>query len=365
MTSTFGKKIVTSIFGGSHDKTIGVVVDGFPLGTKIDMEELFSFMQRRAPGRNEFTSPRTEKDRPEFIAGIVDDTIVATTIAAIIKNINQHSDDYYRFRDVPRPSHADYVSYVKYKGLLDLRGSGAFSGRLTAPICIAGGIAKQILKERGIEIYSHLKNVGGLEDESLDYVNPDIEGLKKAMKRSIAALSEEKAFEMGQLIKKVKEDHDSVGGIIEAVATGLPVGLGEPNYGGFESVLASGIYAIPGVRGIEFGEGFSSVSMRGSDHNDTFIVEDGKVKTKTNHAGGINGGITNGMPLVFKVAMKPTSSIEMPQESFSLTKLEPRILEAKGRHDPCIALRALPAIEAITALTILDLMEVKSEDRRS
>ncbi|MDY6065526.1 MAG: chorismate synthase [Finegoldia sp.] len=364
MTSTFGKKIVTTIFGGSHDKTIGVVVDGLPLGFKIDMDALDDFLRRRAPGRSEFTTPRLEKDKPEFIAGIIDDTIVSTTIAAVIKNTNQNSAAYKRFADVPRPSHADYVSYVKYDGKLDMRGSGSFSGRLTAPLCIAGGIAKQVLESKGIKIYSHIKNIGGIEDEKVDYVNPDMDALRVATTRTVPAISEDRAKEMGELILKVKEEKDSLGGIVECLATGLPVGLGEPNYAGFESLISSGIFAIPGVRGIEFGDGFASAAMRGSSHNDAFVIEDGKVWTKTNHAGGINGGITNGMPLAFSVAMKPTPSIEKEQESFSLSERKARVLEAKGRHDPCISLRALPVIESVTALVILDLMEVSDDYKR-
>lgn len=360
MTASFGKKIVTTIFGSSHGKSIGVVVDGLPLGEEIDMDELLSFMKRRAPGNGKFTTKRSEKDIPEFIAGVEENKIVDRTICATIRNEDKKSSDYDKFKDLPRPSHADYVSYMKYGGLLDMRGSGSFSGRLTAPLCIAGGIAIQILKKKGIEISSHIKNLGGIKDDDVDYVNPNMEKLKECQKFEIPFLNEEKRNEAKNLLEKITEEKDSIGGEIECFATGIPVGLGEPNYDSFEANLSRLIFSMPGTRAIGFGRGFDAVEMRGSYHNDQFEIKNGKVLTKTNNAGGIVGGITNGMPIVFSVAMKPTASIAIEQDSISLKKKEEEKLIIKGRHDPCIALRSLPVIESILALTILDFMEINN-----
>lgn len=360
MTASFGQKIVTTVFGSSHGQNIGVVVDGLPLGTEIDVPELYAFMKRRAPGTNKYTTKRVEKDKPEFIAGVENNVIIANTICATIRNQDKISAHYEDFKDIPRPSHADYVSYVKYGGLLDMRGSGSFSGRLTAPICIAGAIAIQILKKRGIEIRSHLKNVGGIKDFEIDYVNPDMKALEACLNNEFPVVSKEAEEKIKELISQVIDETDSVGGEIECFATGVPIGLGEPNYNAFEANFARLIYSMPGTRGISFGRGFDAVEMRGSDHNDEFEVVDGKVMTKTNNAGGVVGGITNGMPIVVNVAMKPTASIAKQQDSFSLKSLEKKKLEAKGRHDPCIAIRALPVVESLLALVILDFMEMNN-----
>lgn len=360
MTSSFGQKLKITIFGHSHGNAIGLVADGFPLGTKIDMDKLNEFMKRRAPGSSKYTTRRREDDQVEFIAGVEGDRIVANTICAIIKNKDTISSDYESFRDIPRPSHADYVSNIKYQGLLDMRGSGPFSARLTAPLCIGGAIALQILEERGIEVRSHLKQVGGVHDVGIDYVNPDMEGLSSCSQKAIPVIDHYAEEKIKNLLEEVKANQDSVGGEVECVVTGLPVGLGEPNYKSFESQIASLVYAVPGTRAISFGRGFEAATMLGSDHNDEFQILDGKVVTKTNNAGGLVGGITNGMPLIFSVVMKPTASISKEQTSISLKDMKEEKLRIRGRHDPCIALRALPIIEALAALVILDFMEINN-----
>lgn len=356
MTSTFGKNIKTTIFGSSHQAYMGLVIDGLDLGFKIDMDKLNDFLQRRAPGRSSLTTKRKEDDRPIFIQGIKNDTIVSETVACIFKNSDTRSKDYEIFRDKPRPGHADYVSMIKYKGKLDMDGSGPFSGRLTAPLCLAGGICKQILEQKNIEIAARIKSIGSIEDDEVDFVNPDIKALKEIAFKDIPVISAEKEKKMRALIEKVKKEKDSIGASVEIFAKNLPQGLGNPNYDTFEGRISSLAFSIPACRGIEFGSGFNSTRMKGSENNDQFIMENGKIKTKTNWAGGVVGGITNGMPLVFRLAFKPTPSIGKLQETVSIKNKENTSLEIKGRHDPCLALRTPPIAEAITALTILDFM---------
>lgn len=358
MTAQFGKNVITTVFGQSHGHSIGVVIDGMPLGEEINFNELNEFLTRRAPGKNKLTTQRSEDDIPEFIAGIEDGKIVSTTICAVIKNKDHNSSDYEKFKDIPRPSHADFVAKIKYNDKMDMNGSGPFSGRLTAPLCVAGGIAKQILEKRGIQIFSHIKNLGGIKDSDISFTDPDIELLKNCVFKDIPVVSKESEVQIKRFLEQIKAEKDSVGAEVECFAIGTPIGLGEPNYEGFESVLSSGIFAIPGVRGISFGTGFGCVNMKGSEHNDEFEIGE-KVRTITNNAGGIVGGITNSMPIVFNVAIKPTASIGKLQKSFSFNNNKPQDLEITGRHDPCIALRVLPVIESVCALVILDFMERK------
>lgn len=357
MGASFGKKITTTVFGESHGDSIGVVIDGMPLGEKIDFEELIDFLDRRAPGRNKFLTQRFEEDTPKFISGVKNNTIVSNTICAVIKNKDYKSSDYIQFKDIPRPSHADFVSYIKYKGKMDMDGSGPFSGRLTAPLCISGGIAKQILEKRGIQICARIKNLGGIEDEKINFVKPNMSKLKECIKKDIPVVSDEARVKMEKLLEDIREEKNSIGAEIECFVTGTEIGLGNPNYDGFESVLSKGIFSIPGIRGLSFGTGFECINMKGSEHNDEFEVSNGLVKTITNHAGGIVGGITNGMPIVFSVAVKPTPSIGIKQKSFSITDNKQKDLIIEGRHDPCIAIRMVAVIEAVCALVILDFME--------
>lgn len=356
MASYLGERIHVSVFGQSHSPAIGVVVDGLPAGERVDMEELGRFLKRRAPGQNATSTPRKEADLPQFLSGLVDDVTCGAPLAALIENTNTRSQDYAQLRDKPRPGHADFTAQVKYGGFQDVAGGGHFSGRLTAPLCIAGGICLQILKRRGIEVAAHIASIAGEADRPFDPMGESVETLD-ALKRAPFPVMDEKAGErMRKVILQAKEEGDSVGGVIECLVTGVPAGLGEPMFGGMENRLAAALFGIPAVKGVEFGAGFGVATMRGSENNDPFTVKDGKVVTETNHAGGILGGITNGMPLVFRLAVKPTPSIAKQQQTVSLSKKQVEELVVTGRHDPCIVPRAVPVVEAVTALVLTDLL---------
>lgn len=356
MASYLGEHIHVSVFGQSHSPAIGVVVDGLPAGERVDMEELGRFLKRRAPGQNATSTPRKEADLPQFLSGLVDDVTCGAPLAALIENTNTRSQDYAQLRDKPRPGHADFTAQVKYGGFQDVAGGGHFSGRLTAPLCIAGGICLQILKRRGIEVAAHIASIAGEADRPFDPMGESVETLD-ALKRAPFPVLDEKAGErMRKVILQAKEEGDSVGGIVECLVTGAPAGLGEPMFGGMENRLAAALFGIPAVKGVEFGAGFGVATMRGSENNDPFTVKDGKLVTETNHAGGILGGITNGMPLVFRLAVKPTPSIAKQQQTVSLSKKQVEELVVTGRHDPCIVPRAVPVVEAVTALVLTDLL---------
>lgn len=356
MASYLGEHIHVSVFGQSHSPAIGVVVDGLPAGERVDMEELGRFLKRRAPGQNATSTPRKEADLPQFLSGLVDDVTCGAPLAALIENTNTRSQDYAQLRDKPRLGHADFTAQVKYGGFQDVAGGGHFSGRLTAPLCIAGGICLQILKRRGIEVAAHIASIAGEADRPFDPMGESVETLD-ALKRAPFPVMDEKAGErMRKVILQAKEEGDSVGGIVECLVTGVPAGLGEPMFGGMENRLAAALFGIPAVKGVEFGAGFGVATMRGSENNDPFTVKDGKVVTETNHAGGILGGITNGMPLVFRLAVKPTPSIAKQQQTVSLSKKQVEELVVTGRHDPCIVPRAVPVVEAVTALVLTDLL---------
>ena len=356
MASYLGEHIHVSVFGQSHSPAIGVVVDGLPAGERVDMEELGRFLKRRAPGQNATSTPRKEADLPQFLSGLVDDVTCGAPLAALIENTNTRSQDYAQLRDKPRPGHADFTAQVKYGGFQDVAGGGHFSGRLTAPLCIAGGICLQILKRRGIEVAAHIASIAGEADRPFDPMGESVETLD-ALKRAPVPVMDEKAGErMRKAILQAKEEGDSVGGIVECLVTGVPAGLGEPMFGGMENRLAAALFGIPAVKGVEFGAGFGVATMRGSENNDPFTVKDGKLVTETNHAGGILGGITNGMPLVFRLAVKPTPSIAKQQQTVSLSKKQVEELVVTGRHDPCIVPRAVPVVEAVTALVLTDLL---------
>lgn len=355
MSSEFGKNLRVSVFGESHGNGIGVVVNGFPAGESVDMDRLLYFMSRRAPGSSKLTTQRKEADLPEFLSGIRDGVLTGSPFAAVIRNTNQRSGDYKGFEDTPRPSHADYTAAVKWNGAADMRGGGHFSGRLTAPLCVAGGIAIQILARRGIRIAAHLANIGGITDEPFP-VFPDVYLFDELNAMMFPVIDAQKALLMQQSIQQAAKEGDSVGGEIECAAIGLPAGLGEPMFDGVENLLSAALFGIPGVKGVSFGSGFDCVSMRGSEHNDPFVIVNGKVQTETNNSGGIQGGITNGMPLIVHIAMKPTASIAQPQRTVSLSRMEETEISVHGRHDPCIAIRAVPVVEAVMALVLLDLL---------
>ena len=352
MSSTYGENLKLSIFGQSHGAAIGMTLDGIPAGLPIDAEKLQQFLNRRAPGQNDWSTPRKEEDKPEFLSGIVDGFTCGAPIAAIISNRNTRSGDYEHLKDIPRPGHADYTAQIKYGGFQDAAGGGHFSGRLTAPLCIAGGLCKQWLEEMGIQIGAHIDFLGGITDTAFDPTQPEI----RYVKENFPVLSMSASQAMRKRIEEVRLQGDSVGGEIECAITGLPAGVGEPMFGGVESKIAQIIYGIPAVKSLEFGAGKAVAYSLGSQMNDPFYAEDGVVRTVTNHAGGILGGITSGMPVIFRVAIKPTPSISKLQSSINLKTLENTDLEIKGRHDPCIVPRAVPVVEAAAAIAIYDLI---------
>lgn len=356
MSSYLGKNLHVSVFGQSHSAAIGVSVDGLPAGEKIDLEELQAFLRRRAPGRDATATPRKEADAPRILCGLVEDITCGAPLAAVIENTNTRSKDYAKLKDVPRPGHADYTAQVRYGGFQDVRGGGHFSGRLTAPLCIAGGIAIQILKRRGIDIAAHIRSVGDTEDRPFDPMGERAETLETLRKAAFPVLDLEAGEKMRAVIMAAKVEGDSVGGVVECIVTGLPAGLGDPMFGGMEGRLAAALFGVPAVKGVEFGAGFDVARMRGSENNDPFEIKDSKVFSKTNNAGGILGGITTGMPLVFRMAFKPTPSISREQDSISLSRGEGEKLNVEGRHDPCIVPRAVPVAEAAAALVLLDVL---------
>ena len=353
MSSMTGKKIKISLFGQSHSKAIGVVIDGLPAGKKIDMEKVNAFMSRRAPGKNSLSTQRKESDMPEILSGMVNGVTCGAPLCMVIYNENQHSADYNNIIDMPRPSHADYSAYVKHDGFNDVSGGGHFSGRLTAPLCFAGAVCMQFLEEMGVEIQSHIQKIKNIYDDEIDYVNI---GKWNTSEKDFPVINDEKGNLMIAEIEKARENGDSVGGVIECAATGVKAGFGNPIFDGIENQLAKNIFGIPAVKGIEFGNGFEATDLYGSENNDEFSIVDGEVCTKTNNSGGINGGITNGMPIVFRAAIKPTPSIFKEQKSINLKNMTEEKLQIKGRHDPCIVQRAVPVIEAVTAITILDII---------
>lgn len=361
MSSTYGESLKLSIFGQSHGPAIGMTLDGIPAGLTVDFEKLQVFLNRRAPGQHDWATPRKEEDKPEFLAGVLDGFTCGAPIAAVIHNHNTRSGDYAGLKDCPRPGHADYTAQIKYGGFQDAAGGGHFSGRLTAPLCIAGGLCLQWLEEMGIRIGARIACVGGLCDkEFFDPINPQLDQVCK----DFPALSPAAAEQMKGFIESVKATGDSVGGIIECAVVGLPAGLGEPMFGGVESKIAQIVYGIPAVKSLDFGAGYGSGYMRGSQCNDAFTIINGEVKTLTNNAGGILGGITNGMPVIFQVAIKPTPSIAQPQKTISLSMQENKDLTVHGRHDPCIVPRAVPVVEAAAAIAIYDLILSNTQTNR-
>lgn len=355
MSSEFGKLLKVSVFGQSHGRAIGVHMAGLPAGEAIDLEELDCFLARRKPGGSPLSTARKEADKPVFLSGLENGVTCGTPLCAIIENSDQHSSDYRELADKPRPGHADYTAHVKWNGQADMRGGGHFSGRLTAPLCIAGGIAKQILARRGIHVGGHLAAVGGVQDEAFPLL-PTKELFDTVAAKPFPALSEQAGEEMQAKILAAKAELDSVGGVIECAAIGLPAGLGEPMFEGVENRLAAALFGIPAIKGVEFGAGFGAAALRGSENNDPFTIKDGKIVTESNHAGGILGGITTGMPVTVRVAVKPTPSIGKVQRTVSLSAMENTELTIHGRHDPCIAHRAVPVVEAVTAIVLLDML---------
>lgn len=346
MSSCYGERIKISIFGQSHSKAVGVTIDGIPAGKKIDTEKLNAFLKRRAPGKDGISTQRKEKDEPEFISGLINGTTCGAPVTALIRNNDTRPGDYGELRYTPRPGHADLTAEVKYDGHQDPTGGGHFSGRLTAPLCIAGGIMIQLLEERNIRIISRICSIGEIKDEG------KLE--ESTAGKPFPTVSRERGESMRELIEEVKKEGDSIGGVIECSVIGLPCGIGDPMFDGMENRIAKAVFAIPAVKGIEFGAGFSASAMKGSENNDAFTVENGKIITETNNCGGILGGITTGMPLTFRAAFKPTPSISIPQKTVDLRTNTETTIEIKGRHDPCVVVRAVPCVEAAAAIAVFD-----------
>lgn len=356
MSGVWGNKLKVSIFGESHGKAIGITIDGLPSGVKLDLDEIQKEMKRRAPGQNPWSTPRKEEDKVEILSGFFNGFTTGTPICGMIQNTNTISKDYSNIKAQMRPSHGDFTGFKRFDGFNDYRGGGQFSARVTAGLVFAGAIAKQILKEKNIIIGAHIKSVRNIKDDSFDMTNISEELLKKLNNSSFPALNEEVSEKMQAEIIAARDDHDSVGGVIEVGVINLPVGIGAPYFDSVESTLSHLVFSVPATKGIEFGAGFGISELKGSEANDEMYVEDNVIKTYSNNNGGINGGITNGMPLVFRVAMKPTPSIGKPQRTVDITTMEDTIIEVKGRHDPCILVRAVPVLEAVTAIGILDLV---------
>lgn len=356
MSSIYGDKIKISVFGESHGNGIGVVIDGLPAGVKIDMDSVLVQMSRRAPGKDKTATPRKESDLPKVLSGMLGDTLTGAPLCAVIENTNTRSGDYGNLLSCPRPGHSDYTAFVKYNGANDIRGGGHFSGRITAPIVFAGSICRQILSQKGIKIAAHINSIGNVADEPFNPVSIDDALIDRLNESSFALVDNSVEEKMRSVVEDARMSLDSVGGTIECAVTGIEAGIGEPMFDGVEGVIAKAVFGVPAIKGIEFGKGFELSKLRGSQSNDPFRYKDGKIVTETNNCGGILGGITNGMPIIFRAAVKPTPSIAQKQKSVDLQKKENTELEVHGRHDPCIVPRAVPVIEAVTAIAIANLM---------
>ena len=354
MSSMLMGNLKISIFGQSHSGGIGVVIDSLPVGEKIDLEDLSRLMSRRAPGQGAHTTSRREADVPEILSGLVDGVTCGAPLCAVIRNANTRSADYDELRRVPRPGHADLTAHVKYHGFQDVAGGGHFSGRLTAPLVFAGGVCMQILSRRGVTIGAHILSVGDVKDSAFDSVSADGAAILLPGLKPFPVIDDAAGIRMQDVIARAKAEGDSVGGVIECKCTGVPAGLGDPMFDGMENRIGRILFAIPAVKGVEFGDGFHAAAMRGSDHNDAYYIEETQIKCATNHAGGILGGITNGMPLLFRCAVKPTPSIARVQHSVDVYAKTSETLEIRGRHDPCIAPRAVPVVESAAAIALLD-----------
>lgn len=363
MPSTFGSALRVTVFGQSHSQAVGCVVEGLPSGHVVDMEALRRFMARRAPGQGPWTTPRKEADLPRVVSGLNPrGATCGAPLAVVIENTNTRSRDYDNLMAVPRPGHADYTAWAKWHGNQDVPGGGHFSGRLTAPLCAAGGIALQVLAKRGVRVGAHLLSVADVRDEPLCALD-NAPASQARLRAQLDALADGRTFPtiddaagkaMLDAIDDARRELDSVGGVVECVATGMPAGVGSPMFDGIENLVARAAFGVPAVKGVEFGRGFEAARLRGSEDNDPYRMVDGAVTPATNNAGGALGGITTGAPVLFRMALKPTSSISRPQESVDLASGSDATLEVHGRHDPCVATRAVPVAEAICALALLD-----------
>ena len=349
--NTIGTLLRLTLFGSSHGPGVGCVLDGVPAGLEITEDDIQREVDLRRPAAS-IGTPRAEADQVKILAGMQDGFTTGAPVVIFIENRDKDSSKYERFRTVPRPGHADLTALNRYGETVDLRGGGQFSGRMTAPVVAAGAIAKTMLSTIGVQIAAYTQRLGRLVDEEERYLK---EVRRASRENPVRAADPSLALEMVNEIMAAKEEGDSVGGTIRCLAIGLPMGVGEPYFDSLEGELAKMLFSIPGVKGVEFGSGFRSAEMRGSEHNDQFIVEDGEVRTITNHAGGILGGLSNGMPIEIRVAIKPTASISREQKSVDLERMEDTTIKVEGRHDPCIVPRAVIVVEAATALVLADM----------
>lgn len=357
MGSCWGNKVKISIFGESHGPAIGVVIDGLPSGEKIDMDEVYAQMARRAPGNDKTATPRKESDIPEVQSGMLDGVTTGAPLCAVIRNTNTRSADYGNIMAAPRPGHSDYTAYLRYSGFNDVRGGGHFSGRLTANMVFAGAVIRQILKRKGIEIAAHIYSIGSIKDDPFNPIGIDDELIKRLNQEKFALVNTDKEVEMRNTVAEAASKGDSIGGVVECIIQGMPAGLGNPMFDGVENVISSAVFGVPAVKGIEFGSGFAGSQLKGSQNNDEFYYDhNGTVRTKTNNHGGALGGITSGMPIIFRAAIKPTSSISIKQNTIDLQNKENTVLSVKGRHDPCIVTRAVSVIEAAAAIAVINLL---------
>ena len=354
MSNALGNKYRVQIFGQSHSPMIGAVIEGVPAGVVPDMDFISAFMARRAPGNDALSTARREADQPQIVSGLNErGETCGAPLCALIANTDARSRDYDALRDVPRPGHADYAAFVKFGGHNDIRGGGQFSGRLTAPLCFAGALAMQLLQTRGVRVKARVQAIAGIRDADVDLAAPPLDAIAA---EGLPTVSPDAARRMAEAILAAKSAGDSVGGVVECFATGLPAGLGEPMFDGVENRVARALFGIPAVRGVEFGLGFAAAELRGSAHNDAYHMSEGRVVTETNRCGGVLGGITTGMPLIVRAAFKPTPSIALPQASVSLKRNQDAPLTVQGRHDPCVVPRAVPCVEAAVACVLFDLM---------
>lgn len=357
MGAIWGNNFKISIFGESHGKAIGINIDGIDPGFEINMDKVLFEMDRRAPGKNKLSTARKEKDLPEILSGYFEGRATGTPLCSIIRNEDTRSKDYSTLKSYMRPGHGDFTGNIKYLGFNDYRGGGHFSGRLTAPLVFAGAIAKQILEEKGIIIASHISSIKEIKDEDFNSLEVDKEYLLSLKEEELPLNNKVLEGKIRHEILQAKYEGDSIGGTIECMVTGIKAGIGDPFFDSVESTLAHLIFSVPAVKGIEFGLGFDMTTLYGSECNDEYYYDDDKIKTSSNNNGGILGGITNGMPITFKVAIKPTASIIKEQNTIDISKKENVKFRVEGRHDPCIVPRAIPVIEAVTAIGILDLLK--------
>ncbi len=355
--SSWGNGVKISIFGESHGRGIGIVMDGLPSGERLDFDEIYKQMARRAPGKDKTATPRLEKDIPEVLSGVLNAATTGAPLCAVIRNTNTRSGDYGNILSCPRPGHADYTGSVRYNGFNDISGGGHFSGRLTAPLVFAGAVCRQILSRRGIKIGAHISSIGNIKDSGFDYVNIPDELIDRLSGEVFGLIDKTKEDAMRELIEQCRMERDSIGGVVECAIVGMPAGAGSPMFDGIENVISSIVFGIPAVKGIEFGAGFAASEMRGSQNNDEFYFDGDTVRTRTNNHGGILGGISSGMPIIFRAGFKPTPSISTEQNTVDLQKHENTKIIIHGRHDPCVVIRAVPVVEAAAAIAVINILK--------